>query len=61
MLTAGLEKTWSSHRAFVWQFFGEHFPINGTGICFRTENRNGTKLYHLRNTCKVFAFNGESI
>ena len=27
--------------------FGEKFPSNGTGIFFRTENRNGIELYHL--------------
>ena len=35
---------------------GEKFLSNGTGIFLGTENRNGTELYHLQNTSKIFAF-----
>ena len=29
--------------------FVQNFPSNGTGIFFRTKNRNGIELYHLQN------------
>ena len=40
----------------MYRNFGEYVPTNGTGIFFRTENRNGINFYHLQNTGKFFAF-----
>ena len=41
---------------FLYENFSEKCPSNGTGIYFRTENRNGIKLYHLQDTSEFLAF-----
>ena len=37
---------------FFYENFSEKGPSNGTGIHFRTENRNGIKFYHLQDTSR---------